>query len=139
MRPFLFHYLDVLFALFEKLSEAKRFGTEFDGVCIDLGVGVNITKKQLRHIVDFLGLEFDTLKPEERLPKDNFERAIDGLERILKKRGSTTHEELQSLVRLRLFLRAAHFSDASMTLCGKYLHWSKPIKDDLLWWEKSLP
>ena len=36
-------------------------------------------------------------------------------------------------LRLKLFVRAEHFSDAS----GKYL--VKPIGDDLLWWEKFLP
>lgn len=59
---------------------------------------------------------------------------------MLEKRSSTTHKELQSLVRLLSFAAKVvypgqHFSDDSMT----DLHWSKPIGDDLLWWEKFLP
>lgn len=43
----IFHYLDDFFAVFKKLQEAQQFGTEFDNLCTDLGVGVNGDKKQL--------------------------------------------------------------------------------------------
>lgn len=64
-----------------------------------------MNKKQLGCIVDFLGLEFDTVKMEARLPKDKLEKAIKGVARLLEKRSSTTHEELQSLVGLLSFAR----------------------------------
>lgn len=57
----LFHYLDDFFGVFEKQQQADQFGKEFDKVCMDLGIAVNDKKKQLGCIVDFLGLEFDTL------------------------------------------------------------------------------
>lgn len=84
---------------------------------------------------------------EARLPKDKLKKAIEGVAKVLEKKSSTTHEELQSLVGLlsfaakvvcpgRAFLRRLY--DA-LAKGGKYLHWSKPIRDDLLWWEKFLP
>lgn len=118
----IFHYLDDFFAVFKKLKEARQFGTEFDNICIDLGVGVNKDKKQLGYIVGFLGLEFDTVKTEACLQKEKLEKAI----KLLEKKSSTIHEELPS-------------SDGSMAKGGNYLHWSRPIKDDLLWWDKFLP
>ena len=129
----IFHYLDDFFAVFKRFQEAQQFGTEFDNVCTDLGVGVNGDKKQLGCIVDFLGLEFDTVKMEARLPKDKLEKAIKEVAKLLEKRSSTTHEELQSLIGFlsfaakviypgRAFLRQLY--DA-LAKGGKYLHWHK--------------
>ena len=59
-------------------------------------------KKQFSCIVDFLGLEFDILQIEARLPKDKLNKSSEGLTKIFEKKSSTTHEELQSL--------AGHFS-----------------------------
>lgn len=128
----LFHYLDDFFAIFEKLQQAQQFGREFDNVCDDLSMGANDDKKQLGCIVDFLGLEFDTLRMEVRLPKDKLKKTIEGVARVLERRSSTTHEELQSLVGLlsfaakvvfpgRAFLRRLY--DA-LAKGGKCLRWS---------------
>ena len=35
---------------------------------------------------------------EDRLPEDKLKKAIEGVARVLEKKSSTTHEELQSLV-----------------------------------------
>lgn len=140
-----FRHIPVFFAVFKKFQEAQQFGKEFDNVCSDLGVGVNRDKKQLGCLVDFLGLIFDTEKMEARLPKDKLEKAIQGVAELLEKQSSTTHEKLQSLVGLlsfaaKFFTRAEHFSDGfALAKGGKYLHLSKPIKNDLLWWNKFLP
>lgn len=125
-----FHYLDNFFAIFEKLQQAQQFGREFNNVCSNLGVGVNDDKKQLGCIVNFLGLEFDTLRMEAQLPKDKLKKTIEGVAGVLERRSSTTHEELQSLVGLlsfaakvvclgRAFLRRLY--DA-LAKGGKYLH-----------------
>ena len=60
-------------------------------------------KKQLGHVVDFLGLEFDTLRMDARLPKDELKKATEGIVRILERKSSTTHKELQLLVGLLSF------------------------------------
>ena len=143
----IFHYLDDFFAVFRELQQAKQFGKEFDNVCVDLGISVNGEKKQLGCIVDFLGLEFDTLLREARLPKDKLKKAIEGVAIILERKSSTTHEELQSLVGLLSFAAKVFYPGRAflrrlydrLAKGGKYLHWSKPIGDDLLWWEKFLP
>ena len=64
---------------------------------------MNDGKKQLGCIVDFLGLEFNILQIEARLPNDKLKKAIEGMAKVLKKKSSTTHEELQSLVGLLSF------------------------------------
>ena len=98
-----FYYLDDFFVVFSEQEKAKLFVKEFDDICRDLYVGVNNKKKQLGYIVDFLGLEFDTLQIEAHLPKDKLNKAIEGVIKIFEKKSSTTHEELQFLVGLLLF------------------------------------
>ena len=77
-----------------------------------------------------MGLEFDTLQMEARLPKDKLNKAIEGVIKFFQKKSSTTHEELQSLVGLLLFaakviyLGRAFLQRLYDTLAkgGKYLH-----------------
>lgn len=59
--------------------------------------------KQLSYIVDFLGLEFNTVKIEVRFLKDKLEKIIKKVVKLLEKRSSTTKEKLQPFVGL-LFL-----------------------------------
>ena len=67
--------------------------------------------------------------------------------KILEKKSFTIYEELQFLVGFlffatkvvypgRAFLRRLY---DTLAKGGKYLHWFKPIRNDLLWWEKFLP
>ena len=64
---------------------------------------MNDGKKQLGCIVDFLGLEFDTLQIETQLLKDKLKKAIERVAKVLEKKNSTTYEELQFLVGLLSF------------------------------------
>ena len=108
---------------------------------------MNDGKKQLGCIVDFLELEFDTLQMEAQLPKDKLKKAIEGVAKILERKSSTTHEKLQSFVGFLSFAAkivcpGQAFLQRLYNALGKdgiYLHWSKPIGDDLFWWEKFLP
>ena len=65
---------------------------------------MNNEKKQLGCIIDFLGLEFDTLQIEACLSKNKLNKAIEEVTKILKKKSSTTHKELQSLVNFLSFI-----------------------------------
>ena len=104
-----------------------------------MGVSVNDKKKQTGCVVDFLGLEFDTLRIEARLPENNLKKAIEGVARVLEKTSSTTHEKLQYLVGLLLFAARVVYPGQAflrnlydvLAKGEKYLHWSKPIGDDL--------
>lgn len=63
----LFHYLDNFFAIFDQLSKATGFKTGVDSICIKLSVKINITKKQLGYVIDFLGFKLDILEIEKCL------------------------------------------------------------------------
>lgn len=81
------------------------------------------------------------------MPKDKLIKANKGFERVLERRSSTTLKELQSLVGLLFFAAKVVYPGRAflqrlydaLAKGGKYLHWSKPIGDDLLWWKKFLP
>ena len=94
----LFYYLDDFFVVFSDQEQVELFRNEFDDVCKNLGIVVNDEKKQLRWIVDFLGLEFDTTQIEAYLPKGKLNKAVNGVTKNFEKKRSTTHKELQSLV-----------------------------------------
>ena len=135
------------FGVFKEQQQANQFGKEFDKVYTDLAIRINDKKKQLGSIVDFLWLEFDTLQMETQLPKDKLKTAIKWVGKVLEKKSFTTHEKLQSLIGLLSFAVKdvcpgqaffQHFDD-TIAKNRKYLHWIKPIRNDLLWWEKFLP
>ena len=135
----IFHYLNDFFGVFEERQQEEQFGEQFNKVCTDLGMSVNNKKKQMSCIVDFLMLEFDTLQMEARLPKNKLKKTIEGVVKVLEKKNSTTHEELQFLLGLLFFMAKVACPGQSflrhpynaLAKGGKYLHWSKPIEDDL--------
>ena len=63
-----------------------------------------------------------------RLPKDKLKKALDGVKKILEKKSSTTHKELQSLVRLLSFAATVIYPGQARRLYDglakgeKYLH-----------------
>ena len=57
----MFQYLDNFFALFEEWHKTQQFGKKFYIVCANLSVSVNDEKKQPGCVIDFLGLEFNTI------------------------------------------------------------------------------
>lgn len=61
-------------------------------------MNINKDKKLLSFIIDFLELEFNTMLMEAKLPKDKLIKVMKKVERVLEKRSSTIHKELQSLV-----------------------------------------
>ncbi len=84
---------------------------------------------------------------ETGLPKDKLKKTMEQVAKILETKSSTTHKDLEPLVGFLSFAAKVvcpghtflqRFYDR-LAKSGKYLHWSKPIGDDLLWWEKFLP
>lgn len=108
---FLFHYFDNFFAVFDKELKTVQFESKFDDICNNLGMKVSQPKKQNRHIMDFLGLEFDMIKIEKQLPKDKLDKAIKGVNNIFKKKRSTTHKKFQSFVGLLFFMAKIKLPD----------------------------
>ncbi len=91
---------------------------------------VNGEKKQLGCNFDFLGLKFDNLLIKAWLPKDKLKKAMKKVTKILEKKSSTTHKELESLVGFLLFTaKVVCLSRAFLRRLyhrlvkdGKYLH-----------------
>jgi Reverse transcriptase (RNA-dependent DNA polymerase) len=143
--PHIFHYLDDFFAILPPSADATRFESEFDGLCVDLGLKVN-TKKNVRgHNAQFLGIELDTEVMEARLPPDKLAKARAQIRALLHK-SSVTHKELQSLISLlsfaskvvipgRAFLRRLY--DA-LRLETFYHHVTPAMRADLDWWHLFL-
>ena len=61
----------------------QLFKKEFNNLFRDFGIKVNDKKKQLGNIIDFLGLELDTLQIKAWLPKDKFNKTIKKVTKIL--------------------------------------------------------
>ena len=66
-------------------------------------MSVDGKKKQLGCNIDFIRLEFDALLMGARLPKDKLKKAVEEVAKILEKKSSATHEELESLVGFLFF------------------------------------
>lgn len=83
---------------------------------------------------------------ETQLPKDKLKKSMERVAKTLENKISTTHKEQESLVGIlsftaevvcqgRAFLRLLY---NGLDKSEKYLHLSKHIEDDLLWWENFL-
>ena len=118
----------------------------FDSLCETLGLKVNRNKDKLHTVVDFLGIELDTVLMQARLPEDKLQKAIELVNSALRKK-SIPLEELQTLVGFlafaskvvipgRAFLRRLYnalYSELGITRL------SSSIKEDLRWWKNFLP
>ncbi len=78
------HYLDDFFAILASSDDAILYGQQFDGLCTDLGVKINHTKDVMGTIADFLGIEFDSILMQARLPPDKLARARNTAKNLLK-------------------------------------------------------
>ena len=91
------------FGIFKRQQQADQFDKRINKIYTDLDIQMNNRKKQLDYIIDFFGLKFNNLQIEAQLPKNKLKKTIKKVVKILKKKNSTTHEELQSLVGLFSF------------------------------------
>ena len=60
------HYLDDFLAVCRTNPEAEAFTRYFFDLCKDLGIAVK--KNKTGHVIDFLGIELDTMLMEAWLP-----------------------------------------------------------------------
>lgn len=126
---------------FQKLQQAQLFRKECDNVYDYFLVSVNGKKQPVGCNVNFLALGFDNLLIEAQLPKDKLRKTMERVVKILENKRWTINEELKSLVGL-FFLAAKVVCLGQVFLgrrydalvkSGRYLHWSKFIRNDLLW------
>ena len=139
------HYLDDFFAIFPPQADHERYGQEFDDLCKDLGLAVNIKKSSTGTTAEFLGIELDSIAMEARLPPAKLQRARDEVNAMLTK-SSTPFADLESLAGFlsfaakviipgRAFLR--RIFDA-LRKKSPHIHLNKSIKADLSWWSRFL-
>ena len=105
---------------------------------MELKVKINLRKNKYEYKVNFLEMEFETLKIEVCLSKSKLEIAISNINQILKNKGSATLNELLLLVvfyhlRQNLLFRAILFLSGfynALFQTSKFLHNSKLIRED---------
>lgn len=71
-----FYYLNKFVAVFKQVLEDIYFRTLFDDIYIKLSVKVDITKKHLLCILDFLDLKFNILKIKTCLLLNNSKKLL---------------------------------------------------------------
>ena len=91
------HYLDDFFAILAADDDPVTYGKGFDQVCNDLGISINHTKDVMGTTADFLGIEFDSVLMQARLPPDKLVRARNSVEDLLNWT-TISHFELESAV-----------------------------------------
>lgn len=139
------HYLDDFFAILAPTDDAIAYGQQFDLVCDELGFKINHTKDIMGTIADFLGIEFDSILMQARLPPDKLARARNTV-KVLLNRAVISHRELESAVGFLSFA-------AKIVIPGRafltrlfdairrpttLIRITSHIRADLLWWEAFL-
>lgn len=94
---FILHYLDDFFAILSPTDDAATYGQQFDDLCVELGLTVNHSKDIMGTTADFLGIEFDSILMQARLPPDKLARARNTAKTLLNS-GTISHRELESAV-----------------------------------------
>ena len=142
---FILHYLDDFFAILSPTADAAAYGQQFDALCDDLGLSVNHSKDIMGTTADFLGIEFDSILMQARLPPDKLARARSTVKDLLN-RSSISHQELQTAVGFlsfaskvvvpgRAFLRRLYDALSKPTAIH---HITCDMKADLQWWHTVL-
>lgn len=142
---FVLHYLDDFFAVLPPQANAEAYCRDFDLVCSQLGLVVNHSKNIMGTKAEILGIEFDSLLMQARLPSDKLARARNTANDLLNRRIISRHEP-ESAVGFLLFA-------AKIVILGRafvrrlldairrpviMIRITKHIKADLLWWKAFL-
>lgn len=91
------HYLDDFFAILSSSDDPHEYAVQFDQICSDLGLSINHIKDVMGNIADFLGIEFDSILMQARLPPDKLAKARNSVETLLNQ-ATISHRELESAV-----------------------------------------
>src|SRR5205814_4376245 len=94
------HYLDDTLGVFPTRTLAEQFTLDYEAACHQLGLSVKHAKDALGQVVDFLGLEIDSLRMEAHLPARKKTKVLEWVNKLLAKRSCTLLEiqELASLL-----------------------------------------
>lgn len=140
------HYLDDFFTVLESDLLADAYEKHFATLCTALGLKVNEEKNVRGTLVEFLGIEIDSLAMEARLPESKLQRARTWVKQTLQNK-QISRDELRSLLGFlsfaakvvvpgRTFLRRLF---NALSKYQKVYHLSADMRADLAWWDKFLP
>ena len=141
------HYLDDFLGVLPNQEQAELFAEQFDRLCTELGLQVNLKKTIIGQVAEFLGIELNTVNMIARLSASKLSKAINAVNTALA-RPSITHQELKSLLGFlafaarvvkpgRAFLR--RLFDALSKTRYRPQRITSDMKADLLWWQTFLP
>jgi len=149
-KPSILHYLDdFLFGGKSETTQCQETMHKFEQVCTSLWVPIaNEKTKGPSTVITFLGVEFDTINMELRLPSEKLQKLQLQLDHILHK-DKITLLQLQSLLGSlnfacrvvrpgRAFLRRLYDASTSVKRQHHKIRINKSMKDDLKMWKKFL-
>ena len=91
------HYLDDFLAILAPDADVSLYEQQFKALCEQLGLTINHKKDVAGTTLDFLGLEFDTINMQARLPRAKLVKGENMLAAI-QKRSSIPRDELEQII-----------------------------------------
>ena len=140
------HYIDDFLVVLSQRhkSSLNKAIAEFSDTCETMGFAIEPKKNQEGTVVDFLGLEIDTMAMEARLPPDKHRRALEMVTMMVEKRSIPSYQ-LEKLLGFLSFCCAVlplgrPFLRQVFNLLNRKSHHlahvriTRAAKRDLLWW-----
>lgn len=140
------HYLDDFFTVIESDALADVYEKYFAELCATLGFKINEEKNIRGTLVEFLGIEIDSVAMEARLPQNKLLKAKTWVKQTLQGT-QISRNELRSLLGFlsfaakvvvpgRIFLRRLFNALAKHQ---RVYHLNAEMRADLVWWDRFLP
>jgi len=142
----LLHYLDDFFAILKPFIDPALYQEQWDWICDFLGLRGNEKKTQTGTVVEFLGIELDSMAMEARLPIAKLQRARDLVVAAMTT-NTLSQQDLEVLVGFlsfcaRVVVPGRAFLSTLYALLAKdtrYHRITTPMARDLAWWHHFLP
>ncbi len=140
------HYLNDFLVIQANMIEARKYESDFDGLCAQLEFSINLKKNLIDITCIFLSIELDSINMMTRLSSDKHQKTIQLVNSALTK-SSLSYEKLQTLldflsfaakiiVSERVFLRRLFNGLIVMKSRKQRINYS--MRQDLLWWKTFL-
>ena len=142
----LLHYLDDFFTVLGPGEDPDPYKLTWGDVTTLLGLRSNVKKESAGTLIDFLGILFDSVSMEARLPPQKHARAMKLVANAVGA-SSLTHRELESLIGFLSFcakvvVPGRSFLTSLYTALRRHVlryNITAGMRDDLLWWHTFLP
>ena len=139
------YYLDNFFVILLLSNDAVAYSQQFNNLCNNLGLSVNHFKDAMGTRADFLGIKFNSMTMQGRLPPDKLARARNTIENIIN-RATILYYELETAVGFLLFVAKLVIPGRAflrrlfnaLQRPAKFIYITTSIKVDLRWWKDFL-